>query len=137
MLTKVYTYFKGLNTSWQSIIFVGTVSILFFVIVSQSLSIIQMRYHINKLEDSVMESDNENKLLVEKLEKTTTERYVEEIAREKLGMVRSNEVPVQVNVVKNEKATEENHILDSKDKAGIYLEEWYTQLGKWFKKEKN
>lgn len=136
MLTKVYTYFKGLNTSWQSIIFVGTVSILFFVIVSQSLSIIQMRYHINKLEDSVMESDNENKLLVEKLEKTSTERYVEEIAREKLGMVRSNEVPVQVNVVKNEKATEESHILDSKDKAGIYLEEWYTQLGKWFKKEK-
>lgn len=136
MLTKVYTYFKGLNTSWQSIIFVGTVSILFFVIVSQSLSIIQMRYHINELEESVMESDNENKLLVEKLEKTSTEKYVEEIAREKLGMVRSNEVPVQVNVVKNEKATEENHILGSKDKAGIYLEEWYTQLGKWFKKEK-
>jgi len=136
LLTKLYTYFRGLNTSWQSIIFVGTVSILFFVIVSQSLSVIQMRYHINELEENIMQADNENKILVEKLEKTSTEKYVEEIARERLGMVRSNETPVQVNVTKTEKVEEDSHILGSKDKVGIYLKEWYMQLGKWFEKAK-
>ncbi|MFP3727079.1 septum formation initiator family protein [Priestia filamentosa] len=136
MLTKLYNYFRNLNTSWQSIVFVGTVSILFFVIVSQSLSVIQMKYHINELEDSIMQSENENKILVEKLEKTSTEKYVEEIARERLGMVRSNETPVQVNVATDEKQEEDNHILGSKDKVGIYLKEWYTQLGDWFEKAK-
>lgn len=123
-----------MNTSWQSVIFVGTVSILFFVIVSQSLSIIQMRYHINKLDEDIIQIENENKLLVEKLEKTSTERYVEEIARERLGMVKSDEVPVQVTVSKEEENKKQTDILDSRDKVGIYLEEWYLQLGKWFEK---
>lgn len=134
LLTRLYNFFKSMNTSWQSVIFVGTVSILFFVIVSQSLSIIQMRYHINKLDEDIIQIENENKLLVEKLEKTSTERYVEEIARERLGMVKSDEVPVQVTVSKEEENKKQTDILDSRDKVGIYLEEWYLQLGKWFEK---
>ena len=133
MIKRIHNVFNNMNTSWQTIVFVVTVLVLFMFIVAESLTIVQMRYHINGLEDNLFEASNENKLLVEQIEKTSTERYVEQIARDKLGMVRTNEAPIQVNEVNNEEDLKNSStVLDSKDKTGIYLKEWYNKLGEWF-----
>lgn len=137
MVKNALNYFKSLNSSWQTIIFVITVLILFLIIVFQSLSIVQMRHKLYTQEQNVFEAENEVKVLVEKLEKTSTEKYVEEIARDRLGMVRTGELPVVINEVKADDDKKEEVVLDSKDKAGIYLKEWYNELGNWFSGSKS
>lgn len=132
MIKTILNYFKGLNSSLQTIIFVATVLILFLIIVFQSLSIVQMRHELYTQEQNVFEAENEVKVLTEKIEKTSTEKYIEEIARDRLGMVRTGELPVVVNEVAAAEEKKVEVILDSKDKSAIYLKEWYEELGKWF-----
>lgn len=132
MVDKINYFLKQNPSAIQIIIFVSVVLVLFMVIVVNSLEIVQQRYQITQLEESVFELENENKLLIEKSQKTSTERYIEEIARERLGMVKSGEIPVQVNETVVQKKVVEENILDSKDKAGMYLKSWYVELGEWF-----
>lgn len=121
----------------QMLVFVSTVLVLFFIIVFQSLTLVQSRYHIGGLEEDLFEAQNENKYLVEQIETKSTEAYVEGIAREKLGMVRSDEISVQVNEVSVDKKEVEKKVLDSNDKAGIYLKQWYEELNRWLDNAKN
>lgn len=136
MVEKLNFFLKKNPSALQIIIFVTVVLVLFMVIVVSSLQIVQQRYELIALEESVMELENENKLLVEKIEKTSTNRYIEGIARERLGMVRSSELPVQINETAYKVEEKELHLIDSKDKVGLYLKSWYEELGYWFENAK-
>lgn len=99
------------------------------IVVNSIISNIQLRYEKSQLSNQVFELNNQNKALEQKNEQTTTNRYIEELAREKLGMVKSNEVPIKI-VEKKAKSTEEETLKPS-DKMGIYMKDWYTEVEKW------
>jgi cell division protein FtsB len=125
--------FKNLknNSSAKSIVYVIVLLSLFFIIVTQSLTIIRLRYDIADNEELVNDYKNNNKILQEKIETMTTYKYIEEQAREKLGMVKTNETPVIV--MKEKEDTKKIKTLDSQEKIGIYMKDYYEQLEEWVK----
>lgn len=118
--------------------YVISVSVLIFVIVFQSLIIVQQRYYVSELRENLFEKENRNKLLIENIEKTDSEQYIEEVARQRLGMVKSNEIPIKVEEVtlNSQERTNINKKLQSKDKIGIYMKDWYIDLENWFEESK-
>lgn len=102
------------------------------VIVMQSFNVVQLRYKMNQLNESVAFYKNENKILSESLEEQKNKIHIEEVARQDLGMVKSGEVPIKVieeSPAKKEKT--ENHSVQSGEKIGIYMKDWYSKLENW------
>lgn len=113
------------NSSFKAIFFIIIVIFFTYLFIAQSLTVVQLRYQMSEMQEQLVEKENDNKLLVEQVEKKTTDQYIEETARDRLGMVKSNEVPIKI--------TETNGIvekapLESKEKIGIYMKDWYFEL---------
>lgn len=118
------------NTSMKTLSLVLLFLFLAFLNVSQSLTIVQLQYKNADLNEKMFDFQNENKVLTEKLEKVGTDQYVEEKARERLGMVKSGETPIKVYETVAEVKKEKTH-LEPKDKIGIYMKDWYVKLEDW------
>lgn len=119
---------KG-EASTKKIILGLVVFVVAAIILNAIISNIQLRYEKSQLANQVFELNNQNKSLEQKNEQTTTNRHIEELAREKLGMVKSNEVPIKI--VEKKSQQEEAETLKPSDKMGIYMKDWYTEVGKW------
>jgi len=122
---------KG-ETSIKSILVVCAFVIMAAIMVNSIISNIQLQYQKSQLSNQLFELKNQNKALEQKIEQASTNRYVEEVAREELGMVKSNEVPVKV--VEKKVKGEENTKLKSSDKVGIYMKDWYSEIENWVTK---
>jgi len=118
------------NTSMKTLSLVLLFLFLAFLNVSQSLTIVQLQYNNADLNEKMFDYQNENKVLTEKLEKVGTDQYVEEKARERLGMVKSGETPIKIYEAVSEVKKEKTR-LEPKDKVGIYMKDWYLKLEDW------
>ncbi|PGK51601.1 hypothetical protein CN918_27805 [Priestia megaterium] len=124
---------KG-ETSIKSILVVCAFVIMAAIMVNSIISNIQLQYQKSQLSNQLFETKNQNKALEQKLEQASTNRYVEEVAREELGMVKSNEVPIKV--VEKQVKSETSSKLKSSDKIGIYMKDWYSEIESWVTKRK-
>lgn len=114
------------NSSFKAIFFIVIVIFFTYLFIAQSLTVVQLRYQMADMQVKLTDKVNENKLLVEQIEKKTTDQYIEETARTQLGMVKSNETPVKIiekDVEKTEIAT-----VEPKEKISIYMKDWYVEL---------
>lgn len=114
------------NSSFKAIFFIVVVIFFTYLFIAQSLNVVQLRYQMAELNAKYQERENDNKILLEQIEKKTTDQYIEEAARKKLGMVKSDETPVKV--VEIEKEMEKEKIIEPKEKIGIYMKDWYLEL---------
>lgn len=117
------------NTSLKTVFYIVTVLVLMFFIVYQNLTIIQLKYQMKQNNELLLEYENDNKVLTEKIEKITTDQYIEEVAREKLGMVKSKEIPIKI--VEVEDWLLEEKTMQPKEKIGVYMKDWYIKLKDW------
>lgn len=119
--------FTTKNRSLTTIAFVVAIFVFVFLTVTQSLTIIQLRYQMSETKETSQEYENESKVLTEKLEKVGNDRYVEQKAREELGMVKSGEIPVKIYEQDKPKEFQAT-ILEPKEKISIYMKDWYLKL---------
>lgn len=119
---------KG-ETSLKTIVIVCAFILLGTVMVNSIISNIQLQYQKSQLSTEVFELTNQNKALQQKIEQSSTSQYVEETAREKLGMVKSNEVPIKI--VETADGKDEHSTLKPSDKMGIYMNDWYQEIEEW------
>lgn len=114
------------NSSFKAIFFIVIVIFFTYLFIAQSLTVVQLRYQMADMQTMLTDQENQNKLLVEQIEKKTTDQYIEETARTRLGMVKSNETPVKIIEKDAEKA--EPVTVEPKEKIGIYMKDWYLEL---------
>lgn len=130
-LTKI----KKENSSFRMILFVVIVFLLVYFFVYQGLSFVQLRYYNSQLNEELMDVKNQNELLKQDIKKIQTSQYIEETARERLGMVKSDEVPVRI-LEKEKKESVDSIQVKQEQKFSIYMRDWYEGLKKWFKDAK-
>lgn len=118
------------NTPLKTLALVILFLFLAFLNVYQTLTIVQLQYKNGDLNEKMFDYQNQNKVLKEKLEQVGTDQYIEEKAREHLGMVKSGETPIKVIEKETEEAQEPTK-LETNDKVGIYMKEWYLHLEDW------
>lgn len=116
--------------SLKVIIFVITVFFFTYLFVSQSLTVVQLRYQMSEMKEELIEFENENKILEEKIEKITTDQFIEEQARNRLGMIKTGEVPIKI-IEKDITEQQKVSVIEPKEKIGIYLKDWYVQIEEW------
>ena len=87
------------NSSFKAIFFIVIAIFFTYLFIAQSLTVVQLRYQMADIQVMLTDKENENKLLMEQIEKKTTDQYIEETARTKLGMVKSNETPINYRVI--------------------------------------
>ncbi|GAB6426547.1 hypothetical protein bcgnr5378_61970 [Bacillus cereus] len=116
--------------NWTRYAIVVGIMFAMYWIVSPNIKVVQLRYQLNDMKDKLVEYENENKMLQEKMNKMKTNQYVEDVARTKLGMVKQGENPVFVTetIPAESKKVE---TLQSQEKIGVYMKEWYSQIEKW------
>ena len=114
------------NPALKTIGVILLILLLLFIIVTQSLTIIRLRYDMSYLDDAQKEMENQNKILTEKIQQMGTERFIEENARTKLGMVMSGETPVKIEEKESEVQAQTS--VSAEHKVGIYLSDWYESL---------
>lgn len=114
------------NPALKTIGVILIVLVLFFIIVTQSLTIIRLRYDMAYMDDTQKEMENQNKILTEKIQQMGTERFIEENARTKLGMVMSGETPIKIEETQISNNGQET--VSAEHKVGIYLSDWYQSL---------
>lgn len=114
------------NPALKTIGVILIVLVLFFIIVTQSLTIIRLRYDMAYMDEAQKEVSNQNKILTEKIQQMGTAKFIEENARTKLGMVMTGETPIKIEEKPNTSAPESS--VSSEKKVGIYLSDWYVGL---------
>jgi len=122
------------NPALKTIGVILLILLLLFIIVTQSLTIIRLRYDMSYLDDAQKEMENQNKILTEKIQQMGTERFIEENARTKLGMVMSGETPVKIEEKESEVQAQTS--VSAEHKVGIYLSDWYESLESMLEKMK-
>jgi len=132
ILQVILSRFK-IEASLKTILITCSFLILAAIMINSIISNIQLQYQKSQLSTKVFELNNESKSLSLKLEQSSTNRHVEEIAREKLGMVKSSELPINV-IEENENESAQK--MKAEDKMGIYIEDWYSGLEDWVHKMK-
>jgi len=132
ILQIILSRFK-IEASLKTILITCSFLILAAIMINSIISNIQLQYQKSQLSTKVFELNNESKSLSLKLEQSSTNRHVEEIAREKLGMVKSSELPINV-IEESEKENAQK--MKAEDKMGIYIEDWYSGLEDWVHKMK-
>lgn len=132
ILQIILSRFK-IEASLKTILITCSFLILAAIMINSIISNIQLQYQKSQLSTKVFELNNESKSLSLKLEQSSTNRHVEEIAREKLGMVKSSELPINV-IEENENESAQK--MKAEDKMGIYIEDWYSGLEDWVHKMK-
>lgn len=110
--------------------------VLAFANVAQSVSLIKLQHVNSDLKEEMFDYKNENKVLTEKLETIGTDQYVEEKAREDLGMIKSDETPIKIVEKEKEKKESEVENIEANDKIGIYMKDWYEKLNDWIEMAK-
>lgn len=130
MIDKV----KSKKTIRTWIIGVCILFVLYWV-VSPVITVVQLRYQVTTLKDQLKEIQIENKVLEEELNKVNTHAFIEEVARKELGMVKGTENPIYISETKAPKKEMETR-LESNDKIGIYMKDWYEEMSRWFEKGK-
>jgi cell division protein FtsB len=122
------------NPALKTIGVILIVLVLFFIIVTQSLTIIRLRYDMSYMADSQKEVENQNKILTENIQQMGTEKFIEENARQKLGMVMSGETPIKVE--ESAPVNAQTPQISSEKKLGLYLSEWYESMEETLNKMK-
>lgn len=117
------------NSSFKTLFIVVVFLVLAFLNVRQALTIVQLQYENADLKEEMFDYQNENKVITERLEKVGTDQYIEEKAKEELGMVKSGETPIKIIETEDEEI--DVNSLDSNDKINIYVKDWYSKLEDW------
>ena len=116
------------SSSFKALAFIIVIVFFAYLFISQSLTVVQLRYEMGEMQETINQLETDKKLLAEQVEQKTTDSYIEEEARKRLNMVKSSEQPVQITELKNEEVKKETKI-GSKDKMSIYMTDWYIYVG--------
>ncbi len=63
-----------------------------FIFSEKYANILELKVYINELNKEIIELEEENQLLAERIDLLKTAPYIEKIAREELDLVKSNEI---------------------------------------------
>lgn len=132
MVTKVITWFKE-NMTYTYIIVAFLVGFAFLLNV---LFTIQLKFENSELQNNIAELENRIKGAKQELQQAKTDAYIEKQATQRLGMVKSDDTPVKIYVMNEEK--EEEKLEEEKvkqDKIRIYLKDWYDEMKIWVDKK--
>ena len=108
-------------------------AVIGFMFMLNALFTIQLKIENADLNEEIFELENRLKSAQQENQKLQTDIYIEQEATEKLGMVKSTEMPIKV--IEFEGSTEmneENQQMEKKNKVYIYLNEWYQSLEEKF-----
>jgi cell division protein FtsB len=111
------------------------VLVILCLFVNQSLTIVRLRYQTSDLNSQISGLQNENKSLQEKISEIGSDKYIEEQARNKMGMVKSGELPVKV-IVNDARSDLSQKELKPTEKVGIYMRDWYGGFNLWVNNSK-
>lgn len=131
ILNGIQTRFLQMKNeaSFKSILITVGFLLLAAMMVNSTISNIQLRYEKSDLQNQVVELQNQDKSDEQKLEQASTKSYIEEQARQQLGMVKSNEVPIKI--VEKQTDFETVDKLKPSEKFGVYMKDWYSSIEKW------
>lgn len=116
------------NSTFKAVAFILVIVFFAYLFISQSLTVVQLRYEMGEMQEEIKNLETDKKLLAEKVEQKTTDQYIEESARKKLNMVKSSEKPVQINELENKDVIAAEEKIESKDKMSIYMTDWYAYV---------
>lgn len=116
------------NSTFKAVAFILVIVFFAYLFISQSLTVVQLRYEMGEMQEEIKNLETDKKLLAEKVEQKTTDQYIEESARKKLNMVKSSEKPVQINELENKDVVAAEEKIESKDKMSIYMTDWYAYV---------
>lgn len=116
------------NSTFKAVAFILVIVFFAYLFISQSLTVVQLRYEMGEMQEEIKNLETDKKLLAEKVEQKTTDQYIEESARKKLNMVKSSEKPVQINELENKDVVVAEEKIESKDKMSIYMTDWYAYV---------
>lgn len=131
MLKRILVFihkFRGL------LIASGIVVVVFAFLLNASYTI-QLRYENSALKDEIFEMENLILSANQEIEKTKSDIHIHKVATERLGLVKSGEVPIKIVVNEPEKEKEKEKTKeDTNKKLEVYIVEWYRGLTDVIKK---
>lgn len=129
MIRSILVFFNKIKGFLLGIAFVF---VLFSFLLNASYTI-QLRYQNEELENKIFELENMLLSAEEDLELANTDVHIHKVATERLGLVKTGELPVNVIVEnKEEEAEEMEPNQEQKKKFEVYLTEWYRELTNLF-----
>lgn len=131
MVTKVITWFKE-NMTYTYIIVAFLIGFAFLLNV---LFTIQLKFENSELQNNIAELENRIKGAKQELQQAKTDAYIEKQATQRLGMVKSDDTPVKIYVMNEEKEEKVEEEKVKQDKIRIYLKDWYNEMKIWVDKK--
>lgn len=120
--------FKGVTIA-------GIVVVVAFAFLLNASFTIQLRYENSALKDEIFELENLILSANQEIEKTKSDIHIHKVATERLGLVKSGEVPIKINVNEpDEEVDGKEEEKNDGDKLEIYMAEWYKSLTDVIKK---
>lgn len=70
---------------------------VFYILIQQEVTMVRQKKEIQKYNVELQKKKEDNKLLQDEVELSKTDKYLEKLAREILGLVKEGETPVRDN----------------------------------------
>ncbi|MCJ7687933.1 MAG: septum formation initiator family protein [Clostridiaceae bacterium] len=80
--------------SIKTVILAFALVYVFYVLIQQQITMVRQKKDIQKYNVELQRKTEENKLLQDEVELSKTDKYLEKLAREILGLVKEGETPV-------------------------------------------
>ena len=83
--------------SIKSVILVFVVMYVCYLLIQQQVTMVRQKNELQKYTVELQKKKEKNKILQDEVELSKTDRYIEKLAREILGLVKEGETPVMDN----------------------------------------
>ena len=81
----------------KSVILAFALVYVFYILIQQEVTMVRQKKEIQKYNVELQKKREDNKLLQDQVELSKTDKYLEKLAREILGLVKEGETPVMDN----------------------------------------
>lgn len=81
----------------KSVILAFALVYVFYILIQQEVTMVRQKKEIQKYNVELQKKREDNKLLQDEVELSKTDKYLEKLAREILGLVKEGETPVMDN----------------------------------------
>ncbi|MFL0195150.1 septum formation initiator family protein [Clostridium sp. WILCCON 0269] len=83
-----------IKIKWKNIIFLLIIIYMVYIFINQQITMINIRKQIAERKLEQMRIKDKNQKLQDEIKMSTSNTYIEKLAREKLGLINEGETPV-------------------------------------------